>query len=110
MSWLRRRRGATPKAHDAGEADALLVARAREDLDAFAPIYDRYFAPVYRYCLDELRDPVAAEDAASQTFLRALSALPTYRESGRFRAWLFALAHNAGMGNRSNLPWPSAGR
>jgi RNA polymerase sigma-70 factor (ECF subfamily) len=41
-----------------------------------------------------LRDPAAAEDATSQTFLRAMSALASYRETGRFRAWLFTLAHN----------------
>ena len=60
----------------------------------FGAIYDRYFPAVYGYCLSQLGDPQVAEDAASQTFLKALQALPTYRESGHFRSWLFAVAHN----------------
>lgn len=59
-----------------------------------ATIYDHYFPAVYGYCLSQLGNPQAAEDAASQTFLKALRALPTYRETGRFRPWLFAIAHN----------------
>jgi len=60
----------------------------------FAAVYDHYFPAVYGYCLSQLGDPQAAEDAASQTFLKALRALPTYREAGRFRPWLFSIAHN----------------
>lgn len=60
----------------------------------FGAIYDRYFPAVYGYCLSQLGDPQVAEDAASQTFLKALQALPAYRESGHFRSWLFAVAHN----------------
>ena len=36
--------------------DAVLVARARHDPRAFAPLYDRYFDPVYRYCHRRLGD------------------------------------------------------
>jgi pimeloyl-ACP methyl ester carboxylesterase/DNA-binding CsgD family transcriptional regulator/class 3 adenylate cyclase len=50
---------------------------------------------VYGYCLSQLGEPQAAEDATSQTFLKALAAIPTYREAGRFRPWPFAIAHNA---------------
>ena len=61
---------------------------------SFAALYDRYFAGIYGYCLSELRDPEAAADAASLTFLRALAALHRYRPHDRFRSWLFAIAHN----------------
>lgn len=100
MSWLRHRRNANRATSDAEDADALLVARAQENLDAFAPIYDRYFAQVYYYCLDELRDPAAAEDATSQVFLRAMHSLPGYHETGRFRSWLFTVAHNVIVNSR----------
>lgn len=60
----------------------------------FAAVYDHYFPAVYGYCLSQLRDPQSAEDAASQTFLKALRALSTYQETGRFRPWLFTIAHN----------------
>lgn len=75
--------------------DSILVSRARTEPDAFTALYDRYFAIVFRYCRSQLRDVAKAEDAASQTFVKALAALPSYRESGRFRSWLFTIAYNA---------------
>lgn len=80
---------------DIADADALLVAWAQQNPRAFTALYDRYFEAVYGYCLNRLGDAQAAEDAASQTFLKALAALSGYREAGRFRSWLFAIAHNA---------------
>ena len=63
---------------------------------AFAPLYARYAEPVYRYAHRRLGDPERAADATSQTFLKALAALPGYRIDGpgTFRSWLFAIAHN----------------
>ena len=43
---------------------------------AFAPLYARYFDPVYRYCYRRLGHPEAAADAAAQVFTKALAALP----------------------------------
>jgi RNA polymerase sigma-70 factor (ECF subfamily) len=79
-----------------GETDAALVARAQDQRGAFEALYRRYVDTVYWYCLRELRNPVAAEDVASEVFAKALSALPRYRErDGGFRCWLFRIAHNA---------------
>lgn len=77
-----------------GAHDAALVARAQRDPRDFAPLYDRYAEPVYRYCHRRLGDPDAAADATAVVFTRALAALPRYRE-GSFRSWLFVIAHNA---------------
>lgn len=82
---------------DTEDAEAALVARARTDPQAFAPLYDRYFDAVYRYCYHRLGSWDAAEDAASLVFTSALAALPRYHmqdRAGSFRAWLFAIAHN----------------
>jgi RNA polymerase sigma-70 factor (ECF subfamily) len=78
----------------AGEPDAALVARARQDRQAFAALYDRYFAPLYRYCSVRLGSSDRAEDAVHQIFLRAMEAVDRYQETGRFRSWLFTIAHN----------------
>lgn len=72
-------------------ADDALVDRARRDPRAFAPLYDRYAEPVYRYCYRRLGNHETAADATSQTFLKALAALPSYRQ-GTFRGWLFTIA------------------
>lgn len=79
------------------DGEDVLVARAQRDPRAFAPLYDRYFDAVYRYCYHRLGSWEAAEDAASLVFTNALAALPRYRpreDPGSFRGWLFAIAHN----------------
>lgn len=80
-------------ADDDGDDERLLVERARYERRAFAPLYDRYAEPVYRYAYRRLGDPERAADATSQVFLQALAALPRFR-GGSFRSWLFAIAHN----------------
>ncbi len=75
--------------------DARLVALAKVDPRAFAPLYTRYFDPVYRYCYRRLGHTEAAADATAQVFSKALAALPGYHEDApSFRSWLFAIAHN----------------
>jgi RNA polymerase sigma-70 factor, ECF subfamily len=77
------------------DRDARLVALAKSDPRAFAPLYARYFDPVYRYCYRRLGHPEAAADATSHVFAKALAALPGYREDApSFRSWLFTIAHN----------------
>ena len=79
------------------ESETVLIARAQRDLAAFAPLYERYFDAVYRYCYARLGDGQSAEDAASVVFTNALTALPRFRANGRpgaFRSWLFTIAHN----------------
>lgn len=61
------------------------------DRDAFALLYDRYAARVYRFCYRRLGERQAAEDATGDVFVRALERLDTYR-GGSFPAWLFAIA------------------
>jgi RNA polymerase sigma-70 factor (ECF subfamily) len=73
--------------------EAALVAHAKRDRAAFAPLYAHYFDPIYRYCYRRLGNADAAADATSQVFAKALTALHTCREES-FRSWLFAIAHN----------------
>jgi RNA polymerase sigma-70 factor (ECF subfamily) len=73
--------------------DAVLVAQAQADRQAFALLYRRYLNPVHRYCYRRLGSREAAEDATSLIFTKALASLPAYR-AGSFRSWLFAIAHH----------------
>lgn len=73
--------------------DDLLVAAARVDRLAFAPLYARYVGAIYRYCHARLQNREAAEDATGEIFVKALAALPDYRDQ-TFAAWLFRIAHN----------------
>lgn len=74
------------------ELDASHVRAAQHDPAAFAPLYEEYVDAIYGYCWRLLRDPNAAADATSETFTKALNALPKYR-SRSFRSWLFTIAH-----------------
>ena len=82
-----------------GNRELAIIAAARDDPRAFAPLYRHYAGLVYHYALGRLRDPHRAEDATSQTFTRALQALPSFQPERRpdgttFRSWLMTIARN----------------
>lgn len=61
----------------------------------FEEIYRRYFGDVYRYLLRLSGSETVAEDVTSETFLRAMQALPRFRGDCQFSTWLYRLAANA---------------
>lgn len=78
------------------EDDHRLALAARSDPQQFGLLYDRYVERIYGYCYRRLQTRAGAEDATSQTFLKAFAGLGGYREDApSFRAWLFAIAHHA---------------
>ncbi|MFN8594352.1 MAG: sigma-70 family RNA polymerase sigma factor [Thermomicrobiales bacterium] len=70
------------------------MASAQRDQQLFAALYDRYFDAIYRYCHVRLGNAERAEDATQQIFIRAMEAILRYEDTGRFRSWLFTIAHN----------------
>jgi RNA polymerase sigma-70 factor (ECF subfamily) len=81
------------------DTDRPAVKAAKRDPGAFDQLYRKYVAQIYSLALYETRDPHAAEDITETVFLRALSALPRFREQGEgdastFRVWLYAIARN----------------
>jgi RNA polymerase sigma-70 factor (ECF subfamily) len=75
--------------------EAMLVAAARTDPTAFAALYVRYLPRIHRYLRLRCGSDDVAADLTQDVFLRALAALPRYRERGMpFGAWLFAIARN----------------
>ena len=85
------------------DRDRSLVEAARRDPASFDALYRKYLAQVYSFALYELGDHHAAEDATERVFLRALAAMPRFREQARpddgpeastFRVWLFRIARN----------------
>src|SRR5215212_3751155 len=71
--------------------EVALVAAAKRDPRAFAPLYRHYVGRVYAYCLRRLGTREAAEDATSRTFEQALRQLHACRDEA-FRGWLFTIA------------------
>ena len=78
----------------AASPDNELVRWAQEgEPEAFGLLYDRHFGSVYGYCYRRLGQREAAQDAAAETFRKALAALPGYRPRA-FRGWLFTIARH----------------
>ncbi len=66
------------------------------DSQAVAAIYDRYFTEVYRYVRYRIEDDDAAEDIASDVFMRLLEAAQKRQgPQSSLRGWLLATASNA---------------
>lgn len=75
--------------------DIELVRAAQLDTEAFSALYRRYLVRIYRYVRFHARNSEEAADLTQQVFLRALDALPRYKERGiPFSAWLFRIARN----------------
>lgn len=100
-SWLqagKRSPTESTTSESASATEAELVVRAKQDPQAFAPLYDRYVSQIFGYCLRRVVHRETAADLTAQIFTRALANLTQYQPSGRhetsFRSWLFTIAHN----------------
>jgi RNA polymerase sigma-70 factor (ECF subfamily) len=63
------------------------------DSQIIGAIYDRYFPEVFRYVRYRLNDPHAAEDIASEVFVRFLEAVQNHRgPQSNLRSWLLSTA------------------
>ncbi len=77
------------------ESDTVLVARAKEDPEAFGVLYERYIGRIYSYIYYRTGNHHDAEDLTAHTFHRALQHVAHYVDRGLpFSAWLYRIAHN----------------
>jgi len=78
---------------DADEIGLLRAARSGS-VAALEELFARHEPGLLALCRGVLNQAEDAEDAAQETFLRALRALPTFREEASLRTWLFRIALN----------------
>ncbi len=72
-----------------------LLRQARHgDAEAFTALCAPYEGMVYRHCLQMLRNPADAQDAAQEAMLRAYRAMPRFLGRSKPATWLFRIAHN----------------
>jgi RNA polymerase sigma-70 factor (ECF subfamily) len=77
------------------ESDSALIARAKENPEAFGPLYERYVGRIYNYIYYRTGDHQDAEDLTARTFYRALKHMSGYVDRGApFSAYLYRIAHN----------------
>jgi RNA polymerase sigma-70 factor, ECF subfamily len=81
------------------EEIAALVRDSQEgDRDAFGRLYDHFVKKIFNYIYFRTYRKDLAEDIVSQTFLKALEKLHSYKpEKGALSAWLYRIAHNTLM-------------
>ncbi|MBI4616262.1 MAG: sigma-70 family RNA polymerase sigma factor [Planctomycetes bacterium] len=80
--------------------DQLLDRHRKGDTGAFEVLVRRHGAALHGFLLARSGSAAEAEDLFQESFVRVLDALPSYRERGQFRSWLFRIARNLAADNR----------
>lgn len=80
-----------------GSPPISLEALRNGDRKEFARLVDAYSTPIYRLALKILGDPQDAEDVLQETFIKALSALPTFEGRSSLSTWLYRIAVNEAL-------------
>ena len=74
--------------------EALMLAYAAGDALAFDRLYENYRAPLYRFILRQVKDPVSSNDIYQLCWEKVIKGRPSYRSKSPFAAWLFRIARN----------------
>jgi RNA polymerase sigma-70 factor (ECF subfamily) len=74
--------------------EQLMLAYAAGDANAFDRLYHNYRAPLYRFILRQVKDPVSSNDIYQQCWEKVIKGRQGYRSKSPFAAWLFRIARN----------------
>lgn len=88
-------------------SESELIAKAKEDSEAFGKLYQRYVERIYNYIFHRTGSEEDAEDLTAHTFYQALRHIGRYKDRGApFAAWLYRIAHNVVANwHRDNSRW-----
>ena len=77
------------------EQEKHLVERARNDIEAFGELYDKYYSQILGYVLKRTASIEVTQDITSEVFFKALKSLQKFHWKGvPFSAWLYRVANN----------------
>ncbi len=77
------------------DEDEALILAAKEDVEAFGRLYDKYYKSIFRYIYHRTLDHTLTEDLTSNTFFAAFRHIGRYRwRRIPFSAWLYRIATN----------------
>jgi len=74
--------------------DRLMLSYCKGNQRAFDRLYARYQKPLYNYLLRNCRAEHIAGELYQDVWLRVISSSKNYTNKGKFRSWVFTLAHN----------------
>ncbi len=88
--------GKTARASGEGDKsdDLLMLAYSRGSLAAFDELYARYKQPLFVYLYRNCSGQGVAEELFQDIWLKVVASARRYTGKGKFRPWLFTLAHN----------------
>lgn len=72
------------------------------DASALDELIKLYYPEILRYCIWHAPDSALAEDAAQETFLKAVKYVGNVKFSGKFRAFLYKIAANTCIDMQKN--------
>jgi len=80
---------------EAVDEDEALILAAKEDVEAFGRLYDKYYKSIFRYIHHRILDHTLTEDLTSNTFFAAFRHIRRYSwKRIPFSAWLYRIATN----------------
>jgi len=71
------------------------IEAAKRNPAHFAPLYNKYFKPIYIFIFKKVKNEDTAGDLTSKVFLKALLNIKKYKHMGfPFSSWLYRIASN----------------
>jgi RNA polymerase sigma-70 factor (ECF subfamily) len=70
----------------------LMIAVRAGEIDKLGDLFERHHGPLYGFFVRHTGDRTASEDLVQLVFYRILKYRHTYRDEGRFSAWIYHLA------------------
>lgn len=82
-----------------------LVERAKQNPEAFKPLYEKYYEPILRFVYQRCTDKEIAYDITSHVFLKAMQSIKNYTFKGLpFSSWLYRIARNEVIDHHRQKP------
>ena len=70
----------------------LMIAVRAGEIDRLGDLFERHHGPLYGFFVRTTGDRIASEDLVQLVFYRILKYRHTYRDEGRFSAWIYHVA------------------
>ena len=88
----------------------LMIAVRAGEIDKLGELFERHHGPLYGFFVRHTGDRTASEDLVQLVFYRILKYRHTYRDEGRFSAWIYHVARKVAADHfrRNNAAPPTA--
>lgn len=74
--------------------DKLIRKIQQGDSSCLQELFQIYYEQIYKYCLWHTSDVQTAEDAVQETFLKIMTHIQNFNQSGKFKGYIYTVAAN----------------